>query len=192
MHHIYHTEGIILDSKDFGEAGRYYFVFTREFGMLMASAQGVRKMSSKLRFVLQDFAYVKIDLVKGRDLWRITSASKTNQLESIKEKHILEVFSKIAKLLRRLLVGEDANQILFDDVLRGFLVLEKTKSKEEAYNTEAVIVLRILHNLGYIGGDEATKDLICSPFEKDLIFMASNNRTRILNQINKALKETHL
>ena len=28
MHHIYHTEGIILGSKNFGEAGKYYSVLT--------------------------------------------------------------------------------------------------------------------------------------------------------------------
>ncbi len=57
MHHIYHTEGIILGSKNYGEAGKYYSIFTRDLGMIYASAQGVRKMSSKLRFILQDFAY---------------------------------------------------------------------------------------------------------------------------------------
>ena len=56
MHHIYHTEGIILGSRNFGEAGKYYYIFTRDLGMITAGAQGVRKMSSKLRFVLQDFA----------------------------------------------------------------------------------------------------------------------------------------
>ena len=83
MHNIYHTEGIILESKNFGEAGRYYSIFTRELGMVYASAQGVRKMSSKLRFILQDLSYINIDLVQGKDFWRITSASKTNELEEI-------------------------------------------------------------------------------------------------------------
>ena len=81
MYHIHHTEGIILGSKNFGEAGRYYFIFTRDLGMIYASAQGVRKMSSKLRYILQDFSYIKIDLVKGKDFWRVASASKTNNLE---------------------------------------------------------------------------------------------------------------
>jgi len=55
MHHIHHTEGIILESRNFGEGGKYYSIFTRDLGMVYASAQGVRKMSSKLRFILQDF-----------------------------------------------------------------------------------------------------------------------------------------
>ena len=109
MHHIYHTEGIILGSGNFGETGKYYAIFTRDLGMIYASAQGVRKMSSKLRFVLQDFAYLKIDLVKGKDFWRITNVSKTNKLEKLGSPEVFGVFTNIAKLLKRLLSGEDPN-----------------------------------------------------------------------------------
>ena len=80
MHHIYHTEGIILGSRNFGEAGKHYYIFTRDLGMITATAQGVRKMSSKLRFVLQDFSYIKIDLVQGKNIFRVTNALKTNKL----------------------------------------------------------------------------------------------------------------
>ena len=72
-------------------------------------------MSSKLRFVLQDFSYLKIDLVKGKDFWRITSASKTNKLENLSRPEIFEVFVNISKLLKRLLAGEDPNKTLFVD-----------------------------------------------------------------------------
>ncbi len=192
MHHIHHTEGIILGSGDFGETGKYYSVFTRDLGMIYASAQGVRKMSSKLRFVLQDFAYLRIDFVKGKDFWRITSASKTNKLENLFKSEIFEVFVNISKLLKRLLAGEDPNKDLFVDLISGLTVLEKAETKEELRNIEAIIVLRILNNLGYIGGNETLKDFIESPFEENLIFKISESRAKILHQINKALRETHL
>jgi len=192
MHHIYHTEGIILGSKNFGEAGRYYSIFTRDLGMIYASAQGIRKMSSKLRFILQDFSYLKIDLVKGKDFWRITSASKTNKLEELVRPEIFGVCLNISKLLKRLLAGEDPNKELFMDLLDGLSILEKAETTDELRNIEAIIVLRILNNLGYIGGNETLKDFIKSPFEKELIFEVSKSRTKILHQINKALKETHL
>ena len=192
MHHIYHTEGIILGSNNFGETGKYYSIFTRDLGMIYASAQGVRKMSSKLRFVLQDFSYVKIDFVKGKDFWRITSASKTNKLEDLHRIETLKVFVNISRLLKRLLAGEDPNKELFIDLINGLYILEKSKTEEESRNVEVVIVLRILNNLGYIGKSDVLTDLIKSPFEGDLIYRASKNRTKILSQINKALKETHL
>lgn len=193
MHHIYHTEGIILESKNFGEAGKYYFIFTRDLGLISARAQGVRKMSSKLRFVLQDFAYLKIDLVQGKDLWRVTNASKTNILEQItKQPETFEIFANIARLLKRLLAGVEPNEALFTDLLAGLSILEKIKTKEDLRNLEAIIVLRIVNNLGYIGGNEITKPLLRSPFEENIIFEVSKNRSKILSEINKALKETHL
>src|SRR5665647_3683275 len=110
MHHIYHTEGIILGSRNYGESGKFYYIFTRDLGMIHASAQGVRKMSSKLRFVLQDFSYVKIDLVAGKNIFRVTSASKTNLLEQItKKREVFQVLVNISKLLKRLLAGVEPN-----------------------------------------------------------------------------------
>ncbi len=152
MHHIYHTEGIILGSKNYGETGRYYSIFTRDLGMVYASAQGVRKVSSKLRFVLQDFAYVKVDLVQGKDFWRVTSASKTNMLGGLtKNRGTFEVFFNIAKLLKRLLAGIEKNEVLFTDLVNNLTILEKIDKKDDLRNIEVIIVLRILNNLGSIG-----------------------------------------
>ena len=193
MHHIYHTEGIILGSKNFGEAGKHFSIFTRDLGMITATAQGVRKISSKLRFVLQDFAYIKIDLVQGKNIFRVTTASKTNQLEQlIKNRETFAVFANISRLLKRLLAGVEPNEALFSDLIGGLFILEKTEKREDLRNIEIVIVLRILNNLGYIGENEILENLTKSPFEEDLIFKVSESRIHVLNQINKALKETHL
>ena len=193
MHHIYHTEGIILGRKNYGEAGKYYAIFTRDLGMINASAQGIRKISSKLRFVLQDFSYVKIDLVRGKDFWRITSASKTNKLENIlKSSFNVTIFANIGRLLKRLLAGEYPNSSLFTDLINGLHFLEKSKSEAESQNIEIIIVLRILNNLGYIGNNEMLKNITKSPYEDDLIFEAGKSRKNILFEINKALNETQL
>jgi len=76
--------------------------------------------------------------------------------------------------------------------LNGFTILEKAETSEELRNIETIIVLRILNNLGYIGAGDAVDTLIQSPFEENLVFEASKERTKILKAINKALKETHL
>lgn len=123
----------------------------------------------------------------------MTSASKTNILENIsKRPETFEVFANISVLLKRLLAGEDANEALFTDLLNGLLVLEKSETADELRNVEAIIVLRMLSNLGYIGRSEMLKAFIKSPFEENLIFEAGKSRTKILSEINKALRETHL
>ncbi len=193
MHHIHHTEGIILGSRSFGESGKYFYIFTRDLGMIHATASGVRKMTSKLRFILQDFAYVKIDLVQGQNVFRVTSASKTNKLEEItKHPATFKIFTNVARLLRRLLAGVEPNERLFDEVLHGLSVLEKIEDKKDLHNAEVIMVLRILNNLGYIGANENIKDLIKSPFDEKIIFAVSRSRNHILREINKALRETHL
>jgi DNA repair protein RecO len=193
MHHKHHTEGLILGSSLSGETGKVFFIFTRDLGLLYASAAGIRKMSSKLRYVLQDFSYVRIDLIKGKDFWRITSASKTNQLEEvIKQKDSLKVFARIAKLLRRLLPEQEANELLFKEVFIGLSALEKAKNEEEMFNIEILMVLRVLSNLGYIGENDSFEHLIKSPFEEELFFEMSKNKLEAIREINKALKETQL
>ncbi len=193
MHHIYHTEGIILGSKNFRESDKYYYIFTRDLGMIYASATGVRKMSSKLRFILQDFAYLKLDIVQGKSIFRVTSASKTNTLENLtKNRERYRIVSNIAKLLKRLLAGVEVNENLFEDIKAGLSLIEKTNTKEELANLEIVIVLKMLNNLGYIGDREGLKELLMSPFEEGVLLKASLNRRNILNHINQALKETQL
>lgn len=191
MHHIYHTEGIILGSKNFKEANKYFYILTRDLGLVYAEAQGIRKISSKLRFVLQDFNYLKIDFVQRKNIWRITNAIKTNKLEELnKDFYKLKIVANISKLLLRLLPGIEPNPTLFEEVINGFFLLEKNNSKEELKNIEIVLVLRILSNLGYIG--ESFEDLTRSPFENELLGILSQNKVKIIKEINKALRETQL
>jgi hypothetical protein len=90
-----------------------------------------------------------------------------------------------------LLAGIEPNQALFADLLKGLFVLERTEDKN-LQNIEVILVLRILNNLGYIGEEAVLQNLIKSPFEENLIYEVSKSKREALNQINKALKETHL
>ncbi len=176
MHHIYHTQGVILGGRGFGEDSKYYYIFTRDLGMLYASATGVRKLESKLRFILQDFSYVNVDLVQGKDFWRITTASKTGELEKItKRPETFKVFANLARLLRRLLPGTERNEALFLGLIENLNLIEQAKSKEEIEDLEVRAVLGILNKLGYIEGGERSID-----------------RNQAIMLINKALRETHL
>lgn len=191
MHHIYHTEGIILGSKNFKEASKYFYILTKDLGLVYAEAQGIRKLSSKLRFVMQEFNYVKLDFVQRKNIWRITNAVKTNELEELnKDFTKLKIIANISKLLLRLLPGIESNPKLFGEVLNGFYLLEKTNTKEDLKNIEIVLVLRILNNLGYIG--ENFENLTRSPLENELLSSLSKNKISIIREINKALRETGL
>lgn len=191
MHHIYHTEGIILGSRNFKEANKYFYILTLDLGLVYAEAEGIRKITSKLRFVLQDFSYVKIDLVKRKNIWRITSALKTNELDFLKNDFLkLKVLSNINKLLIRLLPEQEKNENLFIDFKEGLKIFEKIGNKEDLKNIEIILVLKILHNLGYLNAEEI--DSVKSPIQNEFLLDISKNKTTILKQINKALRESHL
>lgn len=192
MHHIYHTEGIILEGRNYREADKCFFVFTRDLGLVFASAQGVRKLSSKLRYVLSDYSYIKLDLVRGRDMWRLTQASKMSQLENItKDSRKLEVIANISKLLKRLLAGEETDSKLFGILIEGLNFLDKENNAENIKNIEIILVLRVLHTLGYMGGGEEIKEAIHSPFS-EVIYAFSPKRKDLLLEINKILRSTQM
>ena len=193
MHHIYHTEGIILSSRNFKEASKYFYILTRDLGLVYAEAEGIRKITSKLRFVLQDFSYVKIDLVKRKNVWRITSALKTGELDSLKKDFLkLKVLGNINRLLIRLLPEQENNENLFHDFIEGLKTFEKINSKEDFKNIEIILVLKILHNLGYINNESIFAEAITSPIQNEFLLDISKNKTLILKHINKALRESHL
>jgi recombinational DNA repair protein (RecF pathway) len=64
-HTIYTTEGFILKSVNFGEANKYFFIFTREFGLIKTAAQGVRHLQSKLRYGLTDYSLAQVSVVRN-------------------------------------------------------------------------------------------------------------------------------
>jgi recombinational DNA repair protein (RecF pathway) len=140
---------------------------------------------------LQEFNYVKLDFVQRKNIWRITNAVKTNELEDLnKDFTKLKIVANIARLLLRLLPGIESNPKLFGEVLNGFYLLEKTNTNEELKNIEIVLVLRILNNLGYIG--ENFENLTRSPLENELLTSLAKNKLSIIREINKALRETGL
>ncbi len=103
MHHLYHTEGFVLGSQPFAEANKFFFVFTRELGMVGATAQSIRSLSSKLRYSLQDFDCLHISLVRGRE-WRVTNAREHELGILFSARPEFRLFrARIFSLLKRLL-----------------------------------------------------------------------------------------
>jgi recombinational DNA repair protein (RecF pathway) len=53
VHHIYTNPAFIVHSSPYGEAGKFLLLFTKDFGMIGAVAQGIRLTQSKLRYHIQ-------------------------------------------------------------------------------------------------------------------------------------------
>ena len=159
-HHIYHTRGIILGSVPTGESNRFYKIFTEDMGLVGATAQSVRDGKSKLRYSLQDFSFVSVDLVRGKEVWRITSAGEWCSFPEIKKDTArTKLFARSCSLLSRLLQGEGREQKLFLDIVGAADFLETHAVSERLLTAfETLVALRVLVYLGYLDSEEYEKN----------------------------------
>lgn len=194
MHHIYTTKAIIIKSVPTGEANRFYFLLTKDLGFIKASAQGVRLLKSKLKGHLQAFSIVNVSVVKGKEIWRITSSEVVENESLIKKPDKLFIAKNIFALLLRMLHGEEKNEPLFEcvDNFYNFL-LKNNLDKEQLKNIEIITVLRIIHHLGYF---KNTFPLSVFARENELSFEIlkdfSGNSKEAVREINLMLSETQL
>ncbi len=194
MHHIHHTHGFILSSRNMGEANKMLTIYTREMGLVRAFVQGVRFHKSKLRFTLQDFSYVNVDLVRGRELWRVTSAKHISSFPLARyNEPSLILMTRVGKLLERLCTGESPSETIFDDFIQALYLLDNeymSSSTREAL--ELHLVLRVMNSLGYIGDSDMLSKYLCSSFDCNKTEMLLKERQSIIAHINKALNESQL
>ena len=199
MHHINHTTGFVLGHADIKEADRLFFLFTRELGMVTAIAQGIRKETSRLRYSLQDFSCSRIDLVHGKEMWRITSAKKI-ELDGFENFSYLIMFARVLNLVRRLCQGEEAVEPIFDilEQITKIFANEKDLSAQAGIpekvllGIEYIAVLKILHELGYVAIKNTVAVYVISELSLEKAGEAYEDRRDILAVITHALGETHL
>jgi recombinational DNA repair protein (RecF pathway) len=196
MYHLYHTQAFVLRSTDTGEANKYYSLFTREFGLIRASAQSVRAAHSKLRPGLIDYAHTNISLVRGKNTWRLTSAVSIGNVyqELSGSKEVSRMFARSFALLSRLLQGEEKNAELFDHVLSAYhFARHGSYNSMFVSNFEYVLVLRILHSLGYVGSAPEIVGFINSLYWSDEVLQRMDHvKVSALQEINKSLKASQL
>lgn len=194
MHHIYHTHGFILSSKNKGEANKMLTIYTREMGLLRGMVQGIRLNKSKLRFTLQDFSYASIDLVRGKDVWRITSATNISTFPYARSsKESILFIARISKLLERLCDGEESNERIFDDFIQALFLIDDVSILNESREAlELHLVLRVMNSLGYIGESEMLKDYLGGEIGIEKTELLLKEKRSIISHINKALNESQL
>jgi DNA repair protein RecO len=163
-------------------------------GLVRAATQGIRLSKSKLRFALQDFSYAKVDLVRGRDIWRITSATNVTSFPYARsDKQSLLMIARISALIARLCDGEEANPVIFDDFIQALYLLDDssmTAASREAL--ELHLVLRIMNTLGYVGDGEMISSYLSSSFDPEKTEGLLRERKSIIAHINRALSESML
>ena len=192
-HHIYHTEAFILGGRNSGEADRMVFALTPSLGLLHVHARGVRLARSKLRHSLYDFAHADISLVKGREIWRVTGARELSRKESLfASLEHTALYARIGALIRRLVVGEEADPKLFAEMKNLHAVLS-SGAEIDLVPLETLLVLRVLGTLGYMNENPFVSDLgIAEELSVDAVKKVESNHMTALALVNRSLAELHL
>lgn len=196
MYHLHQTPGFVLGGAPHGEANRSLFVFTRDLGLVRARAQGVRHVRSKLRPHLREFSLHLFSFVRGGGGWRLTSVSPEEDFYPALRREPARLFavSRVFSLLRRLVPDEERHEdlfLLFTEALPCFC--DAGMPSADLAHLEAVVVLRMLKLLGYVGGSALVDALVASPLSApELLRRAEAKRRALLFEINRSIKAASL
>jgi len=156
---IYTTEALVCGNYNSRTADKSYLLFTKDAGMLYATATSVREERSKQRFALQDFSLVRLSLVRGKSGWRIGSTEIENNIYNLalsREARIAII--TMFKLIRQFVRGEDPLVIVFQDLKCALKMI--CQPNLDPVVISDIFALRLLYQLGYIATDESYKNYL--------------------------------
>ena len=141
-----------MKKKDFGEADRLFWIYTEKFGMIMASAKGVRLEKSKLRGNLDIFTYGEYAVISSKDFWKLVDAQEIISMSLNRNSfERVNIFAKIAGLVARMIKGEERNEEMWNQLKNLFLKLfRESTSQENLKDLETKSMSGILKTLGYM------------------------------------------
>jgi len=190
MYQKYHTEALILGSRETGESDRVCVLYTKDFGLVRARASAVRSELSKMRYALQHYAHARVSLVRGKRGWRVAGASALGNTGANRKG--IATFARIAELVKRLVAGEEQNEYLFAALAEAHGAL--TGSDETISATiEIVCVARVIFALGYISTEALSTALFThTAYTGENLLEAETMKDKLLSSINQALAEAQL
>lgn len=190
MHHIYSTKAFVLNSFPFGEAGKVLILLTEDLGVISVTAQGTRKIESKLRQSIQDFCLTDVALVYGKGGWRLINAAIEENYFHQLDTEIIQTVSKVFSLIQRMIPEEEINKNIFNYVLE-MLDLLKNQKDFSLSSIEIATVIKVMNELGYVADESGLYNQLNKKFS-EFVGYVSQNETKIVKMINHAIQESHL
>ncbi len=194
-YHKYQTEAFVLGSKEYGDASRVFFLFTDKFGAVAATASGVRKESSKLRYALQTYRQPRVELVRGKEMWRIVGAANGEQYQGIlKNPQKRALYARMVKLINQFVVGEGVHAGIFYELQQALNFLaEYILEGRDAVYIEELWNLRLFKELGYIRDRDIFADVLMSPvWDQETIRSIGPKEKEVVAEINSALSAAQM
>lgn len=180
-----------MESYSRREADRVFSLYTEDFGMIRGSAIAVRKMESKLRPHIVNFSLVHVSLVRGKDVWRIVAARRTGTLPDFKTP-CGKAFVRAASLVSRLVKGERVDPKLFSILSAAYAILPEA-DESDVLSFEIGLVLKILHELGYVDPKDPFDEFLKSPeFSREMLSRFAPLARRAVSLVNDSIRESQL
>ncbi len=199
-HHIYNTKSFIIDSYPSGESDKIINIYTEDFGLIRAVAKGIREMKSKLRYSLQDASYGTVALVRGREMWRVTNASK--EISLFNKGLNMAGRRALVSLLRfvaRFAPGEGKNSDIFENLKSASALIFKHQLKDQPKITtqdlevlELASRVRIMYALGYIKSQNDDIESISAPLNLENLQKWQQLVSKFKEVLNHSIEQSHL
>ena len=126
-------------------------LLTKEFGLIHARTEGVRRSGAKLAHALQTLRMSEVHLVRGKEGWRLTGAQLQDDCFRDLSQEARVRAARVSGLLQRLLGKDISDTNAFDQYVE-FVEALRTLEHSQHDSAETLIALRLLHTLGIDAG----------------------------------------
>ncbi len=152
----YTSRGVVLFTRDIGEADRVVTIFSDKFGKKALLAKGVRKLSSRKRGHLKPFNCVTFTAVSGKSMDLITETTSLNEFGVIGTSlNKMTLAFYICEIVAKTTNEGEPNSEVFDHLMSTLSRIEASKKLKEV---RLDFVVGLLEILGYIPKNEVFGD----------------------------------
>lgn len=152
---IYDTDAIVVKHWPYKEASTRFWLYTRDLGRVLARAQSIRKVTSKLSGGLQTGSQTHVELVCGKSGWRVVGSQPQTSFLLDVSGNQRSITQRFFILLNKLVPDQQQDPYLFDIISSGLQAVKNSQSKQRQDTQEKLLVLRMLVQLGYAPDPDA-------------------------------------
>jgi recombinational DNA repair protein (RecF pathway) len=179
----------VVQTRNMRESNKLVVLYTQDFGLIYVTVQSVRKLESKMKHHLQSLSLVSVDLVRGKNIWRLVGIHEEHPSLSFVQTPWYPLLDKYRILIQRLCPGEEDNQELWLDISHVFDLMKQ--EIEVLPEFEIILTMRLLNHLGYWSGQELPIVNSSVDNQESVEFVRKNN-TPLIIKINEVLRDTQL
>ncbi len=172
------VEGIIIGKRAIGENNCFIDILTDEYGVIEATAHGIRKINSKNAGACGLFSYSKFCLAKTGVRYTLNSAEPKYSFHGISSDiEALSLAAYFGEILKSTTAPEQEATGLLR--LMAISLYEIEKQRISLSQIKSVFELRVASMLGFSPDLRACRNCIC--YEHDMMFFDFRSSTIICN-----------